>query len=131
MKKYNVTVNGNRYEVEVEEVDGKSEKVTQVSKPEPVKTPKPKIEKSKTEETKTEKPSLNSEGETIKAPMPGSIVDVLVSVGETVSEGDTLLILEAMKMDNEIMATRDGKITEVNVSKGQTVNAGDSLISLE
>ena len=68
--------------------------------------------------------------EAIKAPMPGNINAVKVSQGQNVKKGDVLLILEAMKMENEIMAPRDGVVASVNVSKGATVNTGDVLLSL-
>ena len=62
--------------------------------------------------------------------MPGNINDVKVAAGQSVKRGDVLLILEAMKMENEIMAPRDGVVASVNVSKGATVNTGDLLLSL-
>jgi biotin carboxyl carrier protein len=137
MKKYNVTVNGNTYEVEVEEIDRSNETITQsnavnqTSQAIPESGSEPKKEnKLKSEASKKSSTSL-VESETINAPMPGSILDVKVSVGDTVIEGETLLILEAMKMENEIMSPRDGKIIEVSASKGQSVETGDSLIAIE
>ena len=62
--------------------------------------------------------------------MPGTIMSVNVSVGDTVKKGQVLVILEAMKMENEIMAPSDGKVVAVNTSKGATVNTGDALVSL-
>ena len=69
--------------------------------------------------------------EFIKAPMPGNINDVKVTAGQSVRKGDDLVILEAMKMENEIKAPRDGVVASVNVTKGQTVNTGDVLVSLK
>ena len=69
-------------------------------------------------------------GEVVKSPMPGNILKINVSQGQTVKEGDVLIILEAMKMENEIMAPRDGVVASVNVTKGATVNTGDVLLSL-
>ena len=64
------------------------------------------------------------------APMPGNILDVKVKAGDSVKAGDTLLILEAMKMENEISAPQDGTIASVNVRKGDVVNSGDPLITM-
>ena len=64
----------------------------------------------------------------MSAPMPGTILDIKVSEGDTVASGDVLLILEAMKMENEIMAPVGGKVVSVNTSKGASVNPGDVLI---
>ncbi|WP_332843060.1 biotin/lipoyl-containing protein [Paraclostridium sp. AKS73] len=69
-------------------------------------------------------------GGTISAPMPGTINDVRVKVGDSVKKGQVLLILEAMKMENEIMASSDGTVKSVDVSKGASVSAGDALITI-
>ncbi|MGO1368148.1 biotin/lipoyl-containing protein [Senegalia sp. (in: firmicutes)] len=135
MKKYNISVNGNTYEVEVEEVGGVSEsKTVQSSSPAPKPQAKP---QSKPQAKKQEQPKAAPKkdvpqgAETINAPMPGSVFEIKVSEGDTVAEGDVLLILEAMKMENEIMAPRAGKVAAINTSKGESVNSGDPLISLE
>ena len=67
-------------------------------------------------------------GEKINAPMPGNILDVKVATGASVKKGDVLVILEAMKMENEIMAPCDGTVKQVLVNKGATVNSGDPLV---
>ena len=67
---------------------------------------------------------------TVKAPMPGNILDVKVQAGASVKAGDVLVILEAMKMENEILAPQDGTVASVNVNKGDTVNSGDVLVSM-
>ena len=69
--------------------------------------------------------------ETINAPMPGTIVNVQVKAGDAVTKGQVLLVLEAMKMENEIMSPRDGVIAGVHVSKGESVDSGKLLISLQ
>ena len=66
-------------------------------------------------------------GEQVKSPMPGNILSVNVNVGDTVAEGQVLMILEAMKMENEIMAPKAGKVTSMNVQKGATVESGTLL----
>ena len=67
---------------------------------------------------------------TVNAPMPGTILDIKVSAGQAVKKGDLLVILEAMKMENEIMAPCDGTIASVNATKGASVNSGDLLVSI-
>ena len=69
-------------------------------------------------------------GDPVKAPMPGNILDVKVKVGDTVKNGQAVCILEAMKMENEIPATKDGKVTSVLVQKGATVQVGDVLVTI-
>jgi glutaconyl-CoA decarboxylase len=69
-------------------------------------------------------------GFTVKAPMPGSVLDVKVSVGDQAAEGDVLVVLEAMKMENELTAPQAGTVKQVLVKKGDTVNSGDPLIIL-
>ena len=67
---------------------------------------------------------------TVKAPMPGNILDVKVKAGASVKAGDVLVILEAMKMENEIVAPQDGTVASINVNKGDNVNSGDVLVSM-
>jgi len=119
MRKFQVTVNGNRYEVEVEElVGGASAAPTPVvSAPQPV--------------AKAAKKSSGAVGATkVSAPMPGVILDVKVKEGDQVKEGDVVAILEAMKMENEIVASATGTIASVNVSKGASVETGDLIVSI-
>lgn len=131
MKKFNIRVNGKAYEVEVEEVGSSSSAPSQrpVSKPAPPKQTAPKAQPRKPAAPAPK--AVPSGAETINAPMPGTVVDIKVSEGDTVSEGDVLLLLEAMKMENEIMAPRAGKVTAINTSKGASVSAGEVLISIE
>lgn len=125
IKNYNITVNGTTYEVEVEETGSVS---TQVSRVQPQMTtqarPQPVAAKPQT------KPASQGESGNVVAPMPGTISDVRVSVGQSVKKGDILLILEAMKMQNEIMAPYDGKVSAISVSKGSSVSSGDALVTL-
>ena len=110
MKKYSVVVNGTAYEVEIEEMNA-SEAVKNASAPSPA-------------------PASSGSGEVIKAPMPGNILDVRIKAGDQVRSGQVLMILEAMKMENEIMCPHDGKIISVAVSKGDTVEPDTVLCVL-
>lgn len=116
--KYNVTVNGNKYEVEVEE---ESSEIA-VSKSE-----------AKVQEKKAA-PQINTDsiqGEMVLAPMPGKIIAIKTSVGAKVKKDDVILVLEAMKMENEIMAPRDSEIISIGVTKGAPVNTGDVLLYIK
>ena len=115
MRTFNVTVNGQTYEVSVEEVTGGAA---------PARAAAPAA-------TKAAPKAVAGAGTPIKAPMPGTILDVKVKVGDTVKNGQAVCVLEAMKMENEIPATKDGKITSVLASKGASVNTGDVLVTIE
>lgn len=135
MKRFIVNVNGKSYEVEVEEVGSSSQpsmNIPATPAPQPSQTkvaPAPAQSKPKVE-SKPVQP-VPQGAEVVEAPMPGTILDIKVNPGDTVKKGQVLLILEAMKMENEIMAPRDGKVAAINTSKGSSVNVGDPLISLE
>jgi glutaconyl-CoA/methylmalonyl-CoA decarboxylase subunit gamma len=109
--KYNVTINNQKYEVEVEK--GKATIVDTTTSPAP----------SAQVSAKMEAP-LNVEGEKILAPMPGSVVKIVAKVGQSVKKGDIILVLEAMKMENEIGSPVDGKVKAINVTKCQNVKPG-------
>lgn len=122
MKKFNIKVNGTSYEVEVEE-----EKVAGAA-PAP-KAAAPAAPKAAAPAAPAKAAVSAGAGEaSVNAPMPGKIVNVLVSEGQKVNSGDVLLILEAMKMQNEIAATQAGTVKAINVAAGQSVKAGDSLV---
>ena len=108
MKKYTITVNGTAYEVEVEEAGV----VASAPKAAPKAAP------------------VAAGATTVSAPMPGKVLSVNVKAGDAVKSGDVLLILEAMKMQNEIMAPADGTVSDVRVSAGQTVATGDVMVVL-
>lgn len=124
MKKFNITVNGTSYEVEVEEV---KEKVAAAPK---AAAPAPKAAPSAPAAPKAPAATAGAGEKSVDAPMPGKIVKVSVSVGQAVKAGDVLVILEAMKMQNEITAASDGTVKAVNVSEGQSVKVGESLVIL-
>ena len=126
MKKFNIKVNGTSYEVEVEE-----EKVAGAA-PAPKAAAAPAAPKAAAPAAPAApaKAAVSAgAGETsVNAPMPGKIVKVLVSEGQAVNSGDVLLILEAMKMQNEIAATQAGTVKAINVAAGQSVKVGDPLV---
>ncbi len=132
MKKYLITVNGNQYEVEVEEIKDNSVAAPAVQAEPAVRSAAPSPAPAAAPAPKPAAVSsvVPAGASTITAPMPGTILKVNVSVGDAVKKGQVLLILEAMKMENEIVAASDGKIASVNVAKGSSVNAGDVLVSL-
>lgn len=127
MKKYRIRVNGEEYEVEVEEIkesgDRSAPPPTRPEATPPSASAPPRAEKKTT--TRTETP-----GE-IKAPMSGKVLKINVNPGDEVERGQVVMVLEAMKMENEIAADAKGRIKEVKVSEGVSVNPGDTLIILE
>lgn len=138
MKKFKVTVEGKEYLVEVEEVTATGTAAPQQIQPQTtVKPANPAPAKATAtaqpvvKNAAPEKPVPGAEGDySVKAPMPGSVLDVKVSPGDQAAEGDVLLVLEAMKMENELTAPQSGTVKEVLVKKGDTVNSGDTLIIL-
>ena len=127
MKKYTITVNGTAYEVDVEEMGGAAATAPKAAAPKaapvPAAAPAPKAAAP----APAAKP-VAAGSATISAPMPGKVLEVKVKAGDAVKSGDVLMILEAMKMQNEIMAPADGTISDVRVSAGQTVGTGDVMI---
>lgn len=124
LKKYRVTVNGQIYDVGVEEMGGTSVASPVVSASAPVAAvPAPSSAPAPVT-------GGTSSAGTVKAPMPGTVLSVKVSAGQLVKRGSVLLILEAMKMENEICALGDGTVTQVRVQAGTTVNTGDPMIDI-
>lgn len=130
MRKFNVTVNGIVYEVEVEEVAAGAVSAPRAAAPAPVAAPAAAPAPKAAPAAPAPTASGAAGAVAIKAPMPGTILDVKVTVGAAVKKGDIVAVLEAMKMENEIFAPQDGTVASVNVSKGATVNADDLLVSL-
>lgn len=124
MKKYTITVNGTAYEVEVEEMGGAAVAAAPKAAPAPAAAPAPKAAPAPAPAAKP----VAAGSATVSAPMPGKVLEVKCKAGDAVKAGDVLLILEAMKMQNEIMAPADGTVSDVRVSAGQTVSTGDVMI---
>ena len=122
MKKYKVNVNGTNYEIAIELIDADAKVEEIKSAPAPA---------APAAQAAAAPVATAGNGETVNSPMPGNILAVNVNVGDTVSEGQVLMILEAMKMENEIMAPVGGKITSISVTKGATVESGTLLCTIE
>ena len=112
MKKFHITVNGNAYEVEVEEIGATAPAAAPSAAPAAPVAAAP------------------TGGTVITCPMPGTIIDIKAAVGQAVAEGQVLVIFEAMKMENEIVAPCAGTVASINVNKGDSVNSGSVLMSL-
>lgn len=130
MRKFSITVNGQTYEVEVSEIKNGTipqspVQVQQASAP----TPAPMQAQTQTSAPKPE--TTSGDGEPVTSPMPGKVVYVSRTVGEKVEEGDEILVLEAMKMGNPIIAPKNGTITSMNVKEGQNVQGGDLLFTIK
>lgn len=141
MKEYKYKIKGVPYDVVVNGIEGNIADVEvngikfEVELDKPVVEPKPLVRAVaapvKTVEAPKAAQEAVSQGMTgVRAPLPGTIVDVKVSAGQTVKKGQTLVVLEAMKMENNIDAERDGKVAEVKVNKGDTVLEGALLLTL-
>ncbi|MCR4925121.1 MAG: biotin/lipoyl-binding protein [Clostridiales bacterium] len=118
MKNYTITVNGQAYDVQVEEKGAGSAATASapVQASAPVAAPKA--------------APASAGAEKVTAPMPCTILDIKVKVGDSVKRGDTLVILEAMKMENSVVAPRDAVIASVNVAKGDNVDSGTTLVTI-
>lgn len=116
MKKYRVNVNGTAYEIELEELTG--DMPSAASAPAPAAAP-------------AGSDSDAARGERVTAPMPGTIISINVNPGDMATRGQVLMVLEAMKMENEILSPRDGKILSVNTTKGATVQSGTLLCVID
>ena len=157
MAKYQYTVKGVDYEVEIQDIEGNIANVTvngipfEVEMKQPVKAGKQKVKLSeerraeeseerrvKSEESNSSSASVASTssaptagaGKPVVAPLPGTINEIKVKVGDKVNAGDTVVILEAMKMQNNIEAETSGTITSINVNKGDAVMEGDTLVTI-
>lgn len=123
MKNYTITVNGTPYVVTVEENAGSGSATPMAAPapaPAPAAAPAPKAA-----------PAPSGAGSVkVESPMPGTILDIKTAAGSTVKKGDVLCILEAMKMENDIVAPADGTVASVNVNKGDSVEAGQLIVTL-
>ncbi len=131
-RKYNAVINGKKFELEVEELGGSGPRTAvpasfkaaeapakQAPAPKPVQADKPEPEPAAAE---------GGTGETVKAPVPGVVLDIKTAAGAGVKRGEVLLLIEAMKMENEIVAARDGTVEQILVAKGASVSMGTPLV---
>ncbi|WP_024857318.1 biotin/lipoyl-containing protein [Ruminococcus albus] len=119
MKRYNITVNGKAYDVAVEEV-GADAAAPVAAAPAPAAKPA-------AASAPAAAPAANVEGTKVTAPMPGNVLDIKVAVGDTVTAGQAIVVLEAMKMENDINAPVAGKVLSINATKGSQVDTGAVL----
>ena len=146
MKEYKYKINGNLYNVvigDIEdniahvEVNGTHYTVEMEKKPKAAPAPKPVVRPAAkpaaapAAAAPVAKPAAGGAKSGVKSPLPGVILDIKVNVGDEVKKGQTIIILEAMKMENSINADKDGKIAAINVSKGESVLEGTDLIIIE
>ena len=146
MKEYKYKINGNLYNVvigDIEEniahveVNGTHYTVEMEKKPKAAPAPKPVVRPAAkpaaapAAPAPVAKPAAGGAKSGVKSPLPGVILDIKVNVGDEVKKGQTLIILEAMKMENSINADKDGKIAAINVSKGESVLEGTDLVIIE
>lgn len=130
MKRYTITVNGTAYDVTVDEAG--SAPAAPVAAAPAAPAPAPAAAPAKAAAPAPAAPAASGAEGAVKidAPMPGTILDVKVSAGSSVESGQVLCILEAMKMENDIVAPQDGTVASINVNKGDTVEAGQTIITL-
>ena len=125
MKEYKYKINGNVYKVAIGDIEDNIAHVEPVARPAATSAPAAPA-------TPVVKPAAASTGKSgVKSPLPGVILDIKVNVGDTVKKGQVIIILEAMKMENNINADKDGKITAINVNNGDSVLEGTDLVIIE
>ena len=143
MKNYKFKINGTEYSVDINEVEGQEislevngtpykgvmeNEVRQQKQATIVKRQAPQVSPAASGQVQTQASTPASKGSKVTTPLPGTILDVFVNVGDKVKEGQTVVLLEAMKMENNIEADTEGTVTEVKVRKGDSVLEGDVMV---
>ena len=130
LRKFKIAIDGKEYLVEMEEIGGVQQPVqAPVAAAAPVAAPVA-APAEQAAPAPAAAPVSAASGDAMTAPMPGTILRVLVNIGDEVNENQPLMILEAMKMENEVVANHAGKVAGIHVNQGQVVNAGDALITI-
>lgn len=129
MKNLRITVNGKTYDVQVEELsEGSAVSAPAAPAPAAAAAPAPAVQPAQAAPAAA--PAASADGEEILCPMPGTILSINVKAGEKISEGDVIVVFEAMKMENEIKAPRDCTVLSVDVSKDDTVETGTLIATI-
>lgn len=137
--KYKVTLNGKVFVVKVHEGEaevldeyevGMAAPAVKAAPAPAVKAEEPAAEAKEEKKEEPAKSAVQGSGNPVKSPLPGSVVEIKVKVGDSVKVGDAILVIEAMKMENEILADTEGTITSIMVDRGQFVNNGDVLLTI-
>ena len=142
MKEYKYKIKGVPYEVKINNVEGNIAKVEvngidfDVEMEKPIAQPQPVVRAVQApvktiEAPKAQQETVSTGVYALRSPLPGTVVDIKVAVGASVKKGQTLIVLEAMKMENNLDSERDGKVTEIKVNKGDAVMEGTILITIE
>ena len=126
LRKFKIAIDGKEYLVEMEEIGGVQQPVQAPVAAAPAAPVAAPAEQS----APAAAPVSAASGDAMTAPMPGTILRLLVNIGDEVKENQPLMILEAMKMENEVVANHAGKVAGIHVNQGQVVNAGDALITI-
>lgn len=131
LRKFKISIDGKEYLVEMEEIGGVPQPAAPVQQSAPAAqpTPEPVVQEAPAPAAST--PTAVAGSDAMTAPMPGTILRLLVNVGDQVQENQPLMILEAMKMENEVVAGKAGTVSGIHVTQGQIVNAGDALITID
>lgn len=133
LRKFKISIDGQEYLVEMEEIGGVPQPAAPVAPVAPAPAAEPvqaAAPEAQAPAAAPAAPSAPAGADALTAPMPGAILKILVNVGDAVKQNQSLMILEAMKMENEIVASNDGTVTGIHVQQGDVVNPGDPLITV-
>lgn len=134
LRKFKISIDGKEYLVEMEEIGGVTPQVPAplpaAATPPPTPTPTAQSVSESTPKDKPKSTAAPAGSHTLSAPMPGTILKLLVNPGESVTANQPVMILEAMKMENEVVAPKAGTVTGIHVTQGQMVNPGEALITI-